>query len=130
MKNVLLVEDQLGDARLTQEAFHCTAAFIRLHIAADGIEALALMKPSGNPVSVVRPDLILLDLNLPKMDGRALLAELKQDRELAGIPVVVLTASATPGDVENCYKSGASCFLEKPVAMARRLPVTVAVATG
>ena len=114
MKNVLLVEDSDGDARLTEEAFRSTAAFTRLHIVGDGMEALTFLKPHGDHGGAVRPDLILLDLNLPNLDGRALLAQLKKDRELAAIPVIILTASATPGDVENCYETGACCFLTKP----------------
>ena len=113
-KNVLLVEDRPGDARLTQEAFRAAGAFAQLHVVNDGMEALTYLKPPGDPAAAVRPDLILLDLNLPKLDGRDLLAQLKKDRELAAIPVIILTASAIPGDVENCYESGACCFLTKP----------------
>lgn len=113
-KNVLLVEDQPGDARLAQEAFRSAAQFITLHTAYDGMEALAFLRAPADRSAVPRADLILLDLNLPELDGRGLLAELKNDRDLARIPVVVLTASDTPGDVEKSYRMGASCFLNKP----------------
>jgi len=113
-KNVLLVEDQPGDARLALEAFRNAAAFITLHTVSDGREALAFLKTPVRRAATPRADLILLDLNLPELDGRALLAELGNDRELAQIPIVVLTASDAPGDAERCYGLGASCFLHKP----------------
>jgi chemotaxis family two-component system response regulator Rcp1 len=113
-KNVLLVEDQSGDARLTQEAFRSAAAFITLHTVCDGIEALAFQRNPPQRPAIPPAYLILLDLNLPGLDGRGLLAELKGDSDLSRIPVVVLTASDTPGDVEKCYEMGASCFLNKP----------------
>jgi len=113
-KNVLLVEHQPDDARLTQEAFRSSAGFITLHTVCDGTEALAFLKTPVLRAAIPRADLILLDLNTPGLDGRGLLAHLKQDRDLSRIPVVVLTASDTPGDVERCYQLGASCFLNKP----------------
>src|SRR5580700_865397 len=88
---VLLVEDSPGDVRLTQEAFRDANRSIHLHVAADGVEAMAFLKHTGEHVHAPRPDLILLDLNLPKMDGREVLAHIKEDRDLRTIPTVILT---------------------------------------
>jgi len=112
--NVLLVEDSPGDVRLTQEAFRDVNMYIRLHVASDGVEAMAFLRHEGAYVHAPRPDLILLDLNLPKMDGREVLAFVKEDENLRTIPVVILTTSEAEVDILNCYRLNANCYLSKP----------------
>ena len=111
---VLLVEDNPGDVRLTQEAFHDVNRDIRLHLTADGVEAMAFLKREGAHADAPRPDLILLDLNLPRMDGRELLAYIKQDAELKMIPTVVLSNSDMQADVLISYQLHANCYIRKP----------------
>lgn len=111
---VLLVEDSPGDVRLTQEAFRDSSKPIRLHLASDGIEAVSFLKREGVFVSAPRPDLILLDLNLPKMDGREVLALIKKDRDLKIIPTIILTTSDDETDVLTSYQLQANCYLRKP----------------
>jgi two-component system, chemotaxis family, response regulator Rcp1 len=111
VKTVLLVEDSPGDVRLTQEAFREFASGVDLHVAIDGAEAICFLRRRGTP----RPDLILLDLNLPKKDGRQVLAEIKQDDDLKTIPTVILTTSDAEADVEAVYQLRANCYLTKPV---------------
>jgi two-component system, chemotaxis family, response regulator Rcp1 len=112
--DVLLVEDSPGDVRLTQEAFRAYGKPVRLHLAADGIEAMAFLRREGIYANVPRPDLILLDLNLPKMDGREVLALIKTDQSLKIIPTIILTTSDDEADVMNCYQLQANCYLRKP----------------
>ena len=100
---ILLVEDSPGDVRLTQEAFKDARVLVNLHVAGDGEEAMAFLKLEGKYSSKPRPDIILLDLNLPKKDGRAVLAEIKEDPNLQTIPVVILTMSASEADVLKSY---------------------------
>jgi chemotaxis family two-component system response regulator Rcp1 len=114
MPEVLLVEDNPGDIRLTQEYFRTPTGPVRLHVVADGIEAMAFLRREGSYVSAPRPDVILLDLNLPKMDGRELLAKIKKDTNLKMIPTIVLTSSDANEDVLTSYQLQASCFLRKP----------------
>jgi CheY-like chemotaxis protein len=114
-KEVLLVEDSPGDVRLTKEAFRAANASIHLHVASDGIEAIAFLKREGPHVDAPRPDLILLDLNLPKMDGREVLAHIKEDDRLKTIPTVILTTSDSEADVAKSYQLQANCYLSKPV---------------
>jgi two-component system, chemotaxis family, response regulator Rcp1 len=114
---VLLVEDSPGDVRLTQEAFGDANGEIRLHVAVDGVDAMAFLKREGLHVKAPRPDLILLDLNLPKMDGREVLARIKRDSSLSLIPVVILTTSDSEADIVNGYQLQANCFLSKPVQL-------------
>jgi two-component system, chemotaxis family, response regulator Rcp1 len=114
---VLLVEDSPGDVRLTQEAFHDANRSVHLHIAADGVEAMAFLRHEGAHVDAPRPDLILLDLNLPKMDGREVLAHIKKDETLKTIPTVVLTTSEAEADVAKSYQLQANCYLCKPVQL-------------
>jgi CheY-like chemotaxis protein len=111
----LLVEDNEGDVRLTQEALKEGKVRNSLSIATDGIEALALLRREGRYQDHARPDLILLDLNLPKKDGREVLAEIKTDPQLKRIPVVVLTTSKADEDVFNSYDLHANCYITKPV---------------
>jgi two-component system, chemotaxis family, response regulator Rcp1 len=111
---VLLVEDSPGDVRLTQEAFRGSGKPVRLHLASDGIEATAFLKREGAHGSAPRPDLILLDLNLPKMDGRQVLALIKKDQSLTTIPTIILTTSDNEADVRISYQLQANCYLRKP----------------
>jgi two-component system, chemotaxis family, response regulator Rcp1 len=114
---VLLVEDSPGDVRLTQEAFRGANPAIHLHVAADGVEAMAFLKHEGLHVHAPRPDLILLDLNLPKMDGREVLAHIKQHRYLRTIPTIILTTSDAEADIVKSYELQANCYLTKPVQL-------------
>jgi two-component system, chemotaxis family, response regulator Rcp1 len=115
IRTILLVEDSPGDVRLTQEAFGSVDKALRLHVAVDGVEAISFLRRQGLHASAPRPDLILLDLNLPKMDGRQVLAEIKQDDDLRTIPTVILTTSAAQEDIETVYQLRANCCFTKPV---------------
>jgi CheY-like chemotaxis protein len=115
--DVLLVEDSPGDVRLTREAFRDANGSLRLHVAADGIEAMAFLRKDGVHVNAPRPDIILLDLNLPKMDGREVLVQIKADPELKTIPTVILTMSEAEGDILKSYELQANCYLTKPVQL-------------
>jgi chemotaxis family two-component system response regulator Rcp1 len=112
---VLLVEDSPGDVRLTREAFKDAKVLIHLNVASDGVEAMAFLSREGNNANAPRPDLILLDLNLPKKDGREVLAELKESPALKSIPVVILTTSASEADIHGSYQHHANCYITKPV---------------
>jgi chemotaxis family two-component system response regulator Rcp1 len=112
---VLLVEDSPGDVRLTQEAFRDVNKSVHLHVAFDGVEAMAFLRHQGPHIHVPRPDLILLDLNLPKMDGREVLAHIKGDESLKTIPTVILTTSEAEADIVKSYQLQANCYLVKPV---------------
>jgi two-component system, chemotaxis family, response regulator Rcp1 len=114
---VLLVEDSPGDVRLTQEAFRDANKAIQLHVVVDGVEAMAFLKHEGAHVHAPRPDLILLDLNLPKMDGREVLAHIKEDESLKLIPTVILTTSDAEADIVKSYQLQANCYLNKPVQL-------------
>jgi len=114
---VLLVEDSPGDVRLTQEAFREANMAIRLHVATDGVEALAFLRREGIHANAPRPDFILLDLNLPKMDGREVLAHIKEDAGLTTIPTVILTTSEAEVDIVKSYQLRANCYLSKPVQL-------------
>ncbi len=114
---VLLVEDSPGDVRLTQEAFRDANKAIQLHVASDGVEAMAFLRHEGVHADAPRPDLILLDLNLPKMDGREVLARIKKDVLLKTIPTVILTTSEAEADIERSYQLQANCYVTKPVQL-------------
>src|ERR1700735_2329019 len=114
---VLLVEDSPGDVRLTQEAFRDENSAVHLHVASDGIEAMAFLRREGIHSQAPRPDLILLDLNLPKMDGREVLAHIKDDAKLKTIPTVILTTSDAEADIVKSYQLQANCYLSKPVQL-------------
>jgi len=115
--DVLLVEDSPGDVRLTKEALRDANRAIHLHVALDGIEAMAFLKREGSHGRAPRPDLILLDLNLPKMDGREVLAQIKADERLRTIPTIILTTSEAEADITKSYQLQANCFLSKPVQL-------------
>jgi len=112
---VLLVEDNPGDVRLTVEAFKENKLYNDLHVVGDGIEALAFLRQEGKYANAPRPSFILLDLNLPKKDGRQVLAEIKEDPDLKRIPVVILTTSAAEEDILRTYDLHANCYVTKPV---------------
>lgn len=112
---ILLVEDNPGDIRLTQEALREGKISNRLHVACDGVEALEFLQRDGEHSDAPSPDVILLDLNLPRKDGRELLADIKQDEDLKHIPVVILTTSAHDEDIIRSYKLHANCYITKPV---------------
>jgi chemotaxis family two-component system response regulator Rcp1 len=112
---VLLVEDSPGDVRLTREAFKDTKVHINLQVASDGAEAMTFLKREGAHADAPRPDLILLDLNLPKKDGREVLAEIKENPDLKSIPVVILTTSSFEADILRSYQLHANCYITKPV---------------
>jgi CheY-like chemotaxis protein len=114
---VLLVEDSPGDVRLTVEAFRDANMLIQLHVASDGVEAMAFLKQEGDHATAPRPDLILLDLNLPRMDGREVLARIKEDDNLKTIPTVILTTSEAEADILKSYQLRANCYLSKPVQL-------------
>jgi CheY-like chemotaxis protein len=116
-KIVLLVEDSPGDVRLTQEAFLDADRTIDLRVAADGVEAMAFLRREGLYADAPRPDFILLDLNLPKMDGREVLAHIKEDDDLKTIPTVILTTSDAQADIMTSYMLQANCYLSKPVQL-------------
>jgi CheY-like chemotaxis protein len=112
---VLLVEDSPGDVRLTREALKDAKMHINLSVVSDGAEAMAFLRREKQHLTAPRPDLILLDLNLPKKDGRDVLKEIKESEDMKSIPVVILTTSASPLDVEQSYKLHANCYITKPV---------------
>ena len=112
--HVLLVEDNPGDARLTVEAFNETSTRPQVSVVRDGVEALAFLRREGAYADVTRPDLILLDLNLPRKDGRAVLTEIRSDLALKRIPVLVLTSSRRDSDIVLAYENSANCYLLKP----------------
>jgi chemotaxis family two-component system response regulator Rcp1 len=114
---VLLVEDSPGDVRLTQEVLRDAKQSINLHVATDGVEAMAFLRREGIHANAPRPDIILLDLNLPRMDGREVLAHIKEDDSLKTIPIVVLTTSDTEIDIVRSYRLHANCYLNKPVQL-------------
>lgn len=112
---ILLVEDNPGDVRLTREALTANKIRNTLHVVADGVQALAFLRKQGKHANAPRPNLILLDLNLPKKDGREVLAEIKGDGNLRRIPVVVLTTSGAEEDILKAYDLNANCYVTKPV---------------
>ena len=124
---VLLVEDSPGDVRLTREAFKDAKVHINLHVASDGAEAMAFLRRDGKHTDVLRPDLILLDLNLPKKSGREVLEEIKEDPALMSIPVVILTTSASEQDIMRSYLLHANCFITKPVDLDGFLKVVKSI---
>jgi two-component system, chemotaxis family, response regulator Rcp1 len=124
---VLLVEDSSGDVRLTREAFKDAKVLINLHVASDGTEAMDFLKREGGHANAPRPDLILLDLNLPKKDGREVLGEIKESPTLKSIPVVILTTSASDADILRSYLLHANCYITKPVDLKGFLNVVKSI---
>ena len=120
---ILLVEDNPGDVRLTKEALKEGKVYSNLHTVKDGVEAMEFLRRQGKYSSVPRPDIILLDLNLPKKDGREVLQEIKTDETLKRIPVVVLTTSKAEEDVVRTYNLHANCYVTKPVDLEKFMVV-------
>ncbi len=120
---ILLVEDNPGDARLALESFKESKILNALHWVQDGVEALAFMRRQGRYTNVPRPDVILLDLNMPKMDGRRVLAEIKSDDDLKRIPVVILTISKSEEDILKTYNLHANCYITKPLDLDQFMKV-------
>jgi len=120
---ILLVEDNPGDVRLTIEGLNEGKVRNNLHVARDGVEALDFLRRQGRFPDAVRQDLILLDLNLPRMDGREVLAEIKSDPDLKTIPVVVLTTSRAEQDILHSYQLQANCYITKPVDLEQFITV-------
>ncbi len=114
---ILLVEDNAGDVRLTREAFKDAKVHLDLYVVSDGVEAINFLRRQGPYLESPRPDLILLDLNLPRKDGREVLTEIKTDPGLKTIPVVILTTSGSDVDIENSYQLHANCYVSKPVEL-------------
>lgn len=116
---ILLIEDNPGDIRLTQEALRTARRPNRIRVAEDGVAAMAILRREGNYAHTPLPDLILLDLNLPRKDGREVLREIKADPVLRRIPVIILTTSQSQPDVTMAYDLHANCYITKPVDFAR-----------
>ena len=124
---ILLVEDNPGDVRLTVEAFKEGKLSNRLSVVEDGVEAVAFLRREGKYGDAPRPDLILLDLNLPKKDGREVLAEIKTDEDLRRIPVVILTISQAEEDIIKTYDLHANCYVTKPVGLDQFMKVVQSI---
>jgi CheY-like chemotaxis protein len=124
---ILMVEDNPGDVRLTVEALKEAKVRNNLHTVEDGVEALAFLRREGRYTEVPRPDLVLLDLNLPKMNGREVLAEIKEDPDLRRIPVVILTISQAEQDIVKSYNLHANCYITKPVDLDQFLEVVKSI---
>jgi two-component system, chemotaxis family, response regulator Rcp1 len=124
---ILLVEDNPGDVRLTREALKEAKFRNTLQVVGDGVEALAYLRQQGQYSGAVRPHLIMLDLNLPRMDGRELLAAIKKDADLVRIPVVVLSSSQAESDIARAYELHANCYVTKPVDIDHFLQVVKSI---
>ena len=124
---ILLVEDNPGDVELTREALEDAKVFNRLHVVDDGADAVDFLFRKGRFLDAPRPDIILLDLNLPKKDGRQVLSEIKADADLAQIPVVVLTTSQAEEDILRAYQLHANCYITKPVDFNQFLRIVATI---
>ena len=124
---ILLVEDNPGDARLAKEALKDAKVRNNLHWVEDGVEAIAFLRREGKYTDAPRPDVILLDLNLPKKDGREVLAEVKEDGDLKRIPVVILTVSDAEEDIIKTYNLHANCYIRKPLDLDRFIEVVKSI---
>ncbi|MEE8359162.1 MAG: response regulator [Candidatus Hydrothermarchaeales archaeon] len=124
---ILLVEDNPGDVRLTQEGLKDGKMWNNLHVVEDGVEAMAFLHQEGEYAGKPRPDFILLDLNLPKKDGREVLEEIKADESLRRIPVVILTTSSAEEDIIKTYNLHANCFITKPVDLDQFIKVVKSI---
>jgi len=125
--DVLLVEDNPGDVRLTKEALKDAKLKIHMHVVGDGMEAMAFLRKQGKYTASPRPDLVLLDLNLPKKDGRQVLAEIKEDPDLRRIPVVIITSSKAEEDVLKSYNLHANCYVTKPLDLDQFITVVQSI---
>ncbi len=127
MIEILLVEDNKAEARLTEKAFEMGGINNNMHVVEDGEQAMAFLRREGSYEDAVRPDLILLDLNMPNMDGREVLAEVKNDPKLKVIPVIVLTTSEAKQDILASYRLHANCYISKPVQLSRFVEVVTSI---
>lgn len=125
--NILLVEDNPADARLIEEVFKDTNVNNRIHVAKDGVEAMDFLNKENEYSDAPKPDIILLDLNLPRKDGREVLREVKSDEDLKSIPIVILTTSSAKEDVIKTYRNHANCYITKPVDFDQFLKVINAI---
>lgn len=121
--DILLVEDNPGDVRLTVEVLKESRVHNTMHVAEDGVEAMAFLHRKGKYVKTPRPGIILLDLNLPRKDGREVLAEIKSDEDLKRIPVIILTTSKAEQDILKTYNLHANCYVTKPVDLEQFITV-------
>jgi chemotaxis family two-component system response regulator Rcp1 len=124
---ILLVEDSPGDVRLTKEALKEGKVLNNLHVVKDGVEATDFLHRRGQYTNAVRPDMILLDLNLPRKSGTEVLAEIKEDPDLKRIPVVILTVSQAEEDILKTYNLHANCYIKKPVEFSQFIEVVKAI---
>ena len=127
LAELLLVEDNAGDVRLTQEALKAGRVWTHLNVVRDGVEAMAYLRREGKFSAAARPHLILLDLNLPRKDGRQVLHEIKSDEDLKRIPVVILTTSRAEEDILKTYNLHANCFITKPIDLNDFIKVVQAI---
>jgi chemotaxis family two-component system response regulator Rcp1 len=127
LADILLVEDNPGDVRLAREALKDSKLLNKLYEVEDGVKAMAFLRQEGSYADVPRPDLVLLDLNLPRKNGREVLAEIKADEILRGIPVVILTISRADEDVLKSYDLHANCFISKPFDMEQFVKVVKSI---
>ncbi len=125
--DILLVEDNPADVELTRESLEVAKILVNLEVVSDGVEAMAFLRREGPYADTIRPDVILLDLNLPKKDGREVLTEIKNDEELKRIPVVILTSSSAERDILEAYTNHASCYVTKPVDLQGFLKIVEAI---
>jgi two-component system, chemotaxis family, response regulator Rcp1 len=127
--DILVVEDNSGDARLIREVLNESKIYTSLHIVNDGVEALDFLNKKGKYQKVPRPDLIILDLNLPKKDGREVLSEIKSDKELMHIPIVIMTISQAEEDILRSYNLHANCYVTKPIDLNQFIKVVKSIET-
>jgi two-component system response regulator len=120
---VLLVEDDPADVELTREGLKDAKMMVTLSVAADGVKAMKCLRKEAPYTDAVRPDLIILDLNLPRKDGREVLQEIKKDKILKCIPVIILTTSSDAWDIQRCYEWGANCWITKPIGLAEFIKI-------
>ena len=125
--DLLLVEDNPGDVRLTEEALRDAGMPVNLSVATDGVEAVDFLHRRGKYKNAPRPDLILLDLNLPKKNGPEVLSDIKSDPDLKRIPVLVMTTSSEPGDIQKAYSLNANCYITKPIQLEDFLNVVQSI---
>ncbi|MCX7596708.1 MAG: response regulator [Fischerella sp.] len=126
---VLLIEDNPGDVELTKIALEDSKISVNLNVVEDGVEAIAFLRREGKYAQVTHPDIVLLDLNLPKKDGREVLAEIKADDNLKRIPVVVLTTSQAEEDILRAYNLSANCYINKPVDFDQFVKIVQSIET-
>lgn len=125
--DILVVEDNPGDARLITEVLNDNKVFSSLYIVNDGVEAMRFLKNEGKYKTVLKPDLIILDLNLPKKDGREVLAEIKSDEGLKHIPIVIMTISQAEEDILKSYNLHANCYITKPIDLNQFIKVVKSI---